>query len=221
MGIDIIVMGEMEQFSTQGMNMLDQFVRKGKSILMLGFQNGMLDFLKQYGFLGCEGLICSDKGDVGNQNPKNDLVDVVNISSLSNSTDDEKTLPKTLSIKYPYRSVVKFRGPATELLSSSLSSHAAIAGRYIDSSSNGKIIHVGSAHIFSDSYHNQENNATLCDLILKSLVAGFHFNSSTPNVPVDTIKAMNNVPNTAMAAAAVRTCFAVIVAKSGFKLEIR
>jgi intraflagellar transport protein 52 len=107
-----------------------------------------------------------------------------NVENVLFASENTGFNPSTLTFVYPFGASLNIQKPAIPLLSSGTVSYPLnrpLAGITQPSASGGKVMAIGSGHIFSDAYLDKEENAKLFDVFLQLL--------STSKITLNTIDA--------------------------------
>ena len=94
------------------------------------------------------------------------------MSKETNVPDSSAFNQNCLTFVYPFGATLDVQKPAVPLLSSGTVSYPLnrpLAGICQPSKSSGKILAIGSAQIFGDSYIEKEENGKICDVFLQLL----------------------------------------------------
>eukprot|EP00163_Fabomonas_tropica_P026028 TRINITY_DN4628_c1_g1_i1.p1 TRINITY_DN4628_c1_g1~~TRINITY_DN4628_c1_g1_i1.p1 ORF type:complete len:458 (-),score=96.80 TRINITY_DN4628_c1_g1_i1:113-1486(-) len=113
----------------------------------------------------------------------------------------------TLTYVYPYGCTLKVQAPAVPILSSGHISYPLnrpVGACYEDPKSKGRLVVLGSYHIFADSWLDKEENAKLQNVVFQWLMGDFELNKLDAAEP--DLSDMHFVPDTAALAERVRCC---------------
>ncbi|XP_055952884.1 intraflagellar transport protein 52 homolog [Argiope bruennichi] len=197
-----VLPGPREKFTVTEINILREYVDKGGSIFVTMGEGGEKSFQTNINFLLEErGIMINNDAVVRTvyhkyHHPKEVLVSngVLNRTitlaagkSIPGQNQSESNNAQALSFLYPYGATLNVAKPAVAVLSTgsvSFPLNRPVCAFYQHPTSGGKIVVLGSTHMFCDAYIDNEENLKLVNVIFNHLTgSGLQLNSIDADDP--------------------------------------
>lgn len=182
-----VVAGSREKFTAAEFAAMKKYLEGGGSILVMIGEGGEAKFETNVNFFLEEfGIMVNNDAVVRNSyykyfHPKEALVTngVLNRTlaqaagkTLSFGGDEEGNNAQALSFLYPFGATLNVMKPAAAVLSTgsvSFPLNRPVCALYTHKANKGKLVVLGSTHIFSDQYLDKEDNGKILDVLVKFL----------------------------------------------------
>ncbi|XP_062589670.1 intraflagellar transport protein 52 homolog [Saccostrea cucullata] len=215
-----VLSGSREKFTGSELESIKRYIDGGGSVLVLLGEGGETRFETNINFLLEEyGIMVNNDAVVRTSyykyfHPKEALIanGVLNraVSQAAGKTfsmDEDGNNAQALSFLYPYGATLNVMKPATALLSTgsvSFPLNRPVCALY-ENRNRGKLVVLGSVHMFSDQYIDKEENSKVLDVLIRALTS-----DEIKLNPIDAedpeISDYNMLPDVAKLAGQLKTC---------------